>query len=59
MQLIDTRKIYKYLDYLKNDAKNKNYQFYDDLHVFMERCEEEDPEGFKMVQALKEDDLKT
>ena len=30
MQLIDTRKIYKYLNFLKNDAKNKNYQFYDD-----------------------------
>ena len=57
MQLIDTRKIYKYLNFLKNDAKNKNYHFYDDLNVFMERCEEEDPEGFKMVQTPQEDEL--
>ena len=41
-QLIDVKKIYNYLDYLKNTAKNKHYQFYDDLNVFMERCEEDD-----------------
>ena len=57
MQLIDKRKIYIYLNFLKHDAKNMNYQFYDDLHVFMARCEEEDPEGFRMVQAPEEDEV--
>ena len=40
-QLIDVNKIYSYLDYLKNTAQNKHYQFYDDFNVFMERCEED------------------
>ena len=46
-QLIDVRKIYEYLKHLKNTAKNKYYQFYDDLNVYIERCEE-DQEGLSL-----------
>ena len=55
-QLIDTEKIYKYLDYLKNVAKNKNYQFYDDLNIFMQRCQDKDPEGLKLIDP-EEDEI--
>ena len=48
-QLIDTRKIYKYLHFLKYDAKNKYYQFYDDLNTFKHRCQHQDPEGFEAL----------
>ena len=40
-QLIDIKKIYKFLHHLKYEAKNKYYQFYDDYNVFMERCDKE------------------
>ena len=46
-QLIDVKKIYEYLRYLKNIAKNKYYQFYDDIDVYIERCEE-DQEGLSL-----------
>jgi hypothetical protein len=55
VQLINTKKIYKYLDYLKRVAKNKYYQFYDDLNMFMERCEETDPEGFRLIHPAADE----
>ena len=40
-QLINVKKIYDYLHFLKYEAKNKYYKFYDDYNVFIERCNEE------------------
>ena len=45
-QLIDIKKIYKFLHYLKYEAKNKYYQFYDDYNVFMERCDQKNTDDF-------------
>merc|ERR1712192_229053 len=39
-QLVDPRKLYKMLDHLKASG-NPYYQFYDDIHRFSERLEEE------------------
>ena len=41
-QLIDVKKIYDYLHFLKYEIKNKYYKFYDDYNVFLGRCSEED-----------------
>ena len=48
MQLIDTNKIFKYLDYLRK-AGHPSYKFYDDWSVYQRRCLEEDPGGAKLV----------
>ena len=40
-QLIDVKKIYEYLHYLKYDVKNKYYKFYDDYNVYLGRCNDE------------------
>ena len=49
--MINVGKIYNYLNYLKNIAKNKYYQFYDDFNDFIIRCEEEDPIGLSLIQS--------
>ena len=54
-QLIDPRKIYKYLYYLKYVAQNQHYRFYDDYNVFITRCQERDPEGFKLIDPERDD----
>jgi hypothetical protein len=56
-QLIDIKKIYKYLHYLKYIAKNKYYKFFDDVHSFMERCQNQDPEGFESINPEVDDIL--
>ena len=40
-QLIDTNKIFKYLDYLK-EMGHPGYKFYDDLNTYEKRCVNED-----------------
>ena len=55
-QLIDTNKIYQYLNYLKNIAKNKNYQFFDNVDIYIKRCQEFDPKGLKLLVS-EEDEL--
>ena len=54
-QLINTKKIYKYLHYLKN-VGNKFYQFFDNLSEFLQRCKEKDPEGLMLIHP-EEDNL--
>ena len=55
-QLIDTKKIYAYLNHLKNVAKNKRYQFFDDFKIYMQRCQEKDPEGMELL-CSEEDEV--
>ena len=54
-QLIDISKIYEYLHYLKYQAKNKYYKFYDDYNLYLERCEDDDPNGFESLETGKDD----
>ena len=58
-QLIDIAKIYEYLHYLKYVAKNKYYEFFDDLDSYMERCQELDPEGFETLNSEIDDIMET
>ena len=51
-QLIDVKKIYEYLHYLKFEMKNKYYKFYDDYNVFLGRCDNEDIEFSDTVDIL-------
>ena len=48
-QLIDPKKIYEYLHFLKRIAKYKNYHFIDELDIFLQRCENKDPKGLKLL----------
>ena len=48
-QLIDIKKVFNYLHHLKHVAKNNKYQFYDDYNIYSDRCQNEDPEGFIMI----------
>ena len=56
-QLIDIPKIYEYLHYLKDIAKNKYYKFFDDFDYFMKRCQDQDPEGYETLTAEVDDIL--
>ena len=48
VQMIDTTKIFKYLEYLKQMG-HPSYKFYDDFNVYKQRCFKEDPTGCKLV----------
>ena len=54
-QLIDVKKIYKYLHYLKYIVENKYYKFFDDMDAFMKRCQDQDPEGFDSLNSEVDD----
>ena len=54
-QLIDVKKIYNYLHFLKYDMKNKHYKFYDDYNVFLGRCNEEDVDFSEVVDDVIEE----
>ena len=47
-QLIDTNKIFKYLNFLKKMG-HPSYKFYDDRNTYEKRCYLEDPTGAKLV----------
>ena len=47
-QLIDTNKVYKYLEYLRKMG-HPSYKFYDDWRTYEKRCLTEDPVGAKLV----------
>ena len=47
-QLIDTKKIFKFLQYLR-DLGHPGYKFYDDYNTYEKRCFSEDPRGSKLV----------
>ena len=54
VQMIDTTKIFKYLEYLRQMG-HPSYKFYDDFNVYKQRCLEEDPTGCKLVFPEAED----
>ena len=56
-QLIDIKKIYKYLHYLIYISKSKYYKIFDDVDSFMERCQNQDPEGFESINPEVDDIL--
>ena len=47
-QLIDTNKIFKYLEYLRMMG-HPGYKFYDDLNTYEKRCFAEDAKGAVLV----------
>ena len=53
-QLINTEKIYNYLEFLCRKA-HPSYKFYDDYNRYEKRCMEEDPVGskFSLMQKKK------
>ena len=55
-QLIDTRKIYKYLDYLC-EMGHPSYKFYGDWNTYQNRCSKEDPRGSKLIFPVEEDEI--
>ena len=46
-QLVNTDKIYKYLDFLSKNG-HPSYKFYDDFNTYEKRCQVEDPIGSKL-----------
>ena len=48
VQMIDTNKIYKYLDYLCKMG-HPSYKFYDDWNTYKKRCVNDDPMGAKLI----------
>ena len=56
VQLIDTNKIFKYLDYLSKMG-HPSYKFYDDWNTYRIRCTEEDPGGAKLVFPEPEEEI--
>ena len=53
-QTIDSRKIFRFLDFLKKSGHH-GYQFYEDFNTYEARCEREDPEGFTLLYPEYED----
>ena len=47
-QIIDSRKVFKYLNFLKESGHPSNGSF-EKIEIFERRCEEEDPEGFLLI----------
>ena len=47
-QMIDTRKIFKYLEYLRK-LGHPSYKFYDDYETYEQRCQTEETAGSKLV----------
>ena len=47
-QIIDSRKIFKYLNFLQQSG-HPGYQFYDDYNAYEYRCERDDPDGFTLI----------
>ena len=48
IQLIDTDRIFKYLEYLCKMG-HPSYKFYDDWNVYKQRCKVEDPSGCYLI----------
>ena len=56
VQMIDTTKIFKYLEYLRKMG-HPSYKFYDDWNVYKQRCLDQDPTGCKLVFPEAEDEI--
>ena len=54
--MIDTNKIFKYLDFLSKSG-HPSYKFYDDWNTYEKRCLGEDPVGAKLVFPEPEQDI--
>ena len=55
-QLIDTNKVFKYLQYLCKMG-HPSYKFYDDWNTYEKRCLAEDPMGAKLVFPEAEEEI--
>jgi hypothetical protein len=47
-QVIDSRKVFKFLNFLK-ESGHPSYDSFEKIEDFERRCEEEDPEGFLLI----------
>ena len=55
-QLVDIRKIYKYLEFLCEKG-HPSYKFYDDWNVYQNRCKLEDPMRSKIIFPEEESEI--
>ena len=54
--MIDTKKIFKYLDYLQKKG-HPGYKFYDDFNTYEKRCVAEDPKGAVLIFPEAENEI--
>ena len=55
-QMIDTSKIFKYLDYIRKSG-HPGYKFYDDWNTYEKRCLTEDPKGAVLIFPEAENEI--
>ena len=55
-QMIDTNKIFKYLDFIRKKG-HPSYKFYDDWNVYEKRCLTEDPRGAVLIFPDAENEI--